>query len=378
MAIRNRIMAMGTRPGQLLILGLAVLALVLAGCQEPRRQSLSLPTEARVVSLSFVDADHGWLVAADCGQQPATPTNACRAILYATVDGGRSWSPGARILITPRKLQFTDRSSGWLIGSIGRDCGRSTCPNVVMRTVDGGRTWERASTTSVNLVDLSFTSPRDGWVLGEDCTAGAACRPVLLSTRSAGETWMNQDLPLTGRGFRIDRIDTATGLVGGIADGQAALLMTRDDGVHWERMSTPCRGVALALAFDSPDRGWLYCSTESNGRPDVGAVYRTADGGRVWKAAGLPAGNGAEPESNATEPAIAVPSSDSAWVLDARGAAHVTRDGGETWSRPPTPGAPLATIFFLDSTHGWAAGGQTVWRTVDAGSSWERISLAAR
>lgn len=373
--------AMPTRRTLPVTVGLVVLAFALVACGAPRRQPplspSTLPPGARLVSLSFVDPNHGWVVAADCGDNGATPASACRALLYGTSDGGRSWSPGARILVVPRKLQFTDLSTGWLIGSIGRACGDSTCPNVVMRTTDGGRTWERASTMSAELVDMSFTSPRDGWVLGENCATRAACKPIVVSTRSGGQTWTNQELSLTGRGFRLERLGAATGWIGGFVDGRAVLLVTRDDGVRWDRLEAPCRGSALAFAFPSPERGWLFCSVDSGTGPDDGAVYRSDDGGRSWRPFGQMIMSTRAAGDDAVT-AIETPATDEAWVLDQRGMLQATFDGGKTWKQALAPGVPLAATLFVDTSHGWAIGDQTIWRTADAGTSWERIRLNGR
>lgn len=359
---------------------LMILALSLVACGGVRRQPPSspatLPPGARLVSLSFTDRDHGWVVAADCGEAASTPTSACRALLYASSDGGRSWSPGARILVAPRKLQFTDRSTGWLIGSIGRECGNSTCPNVVMRTLDGGRTWERASTTSAELVDLSFTSPRDGWVLGEDCAMRLACTPIVVSTKSGGQTWTNQELPLTGHAFRVGRVSPATGWVGGMVAGHAVLLATRDDGARWDQLETPCHGNALAFSFRSPEHGWLYCSGRSEAGPADGSVYRTDDGGRSWQALGQLV-EPATAENVRVETAIEALSTDDGWVLDEGGTVHTTHDGGKTWSQAPSPGTSLSAMLFVDTSHGWLIGDQAIWRTTNAGRTWERISLSA-
>jgi len=357
-----------------------VLLLLLAGCEEPvpvgPLSPSTLPTEARLTSLSFVDPSHGWVVAADCSGESGSSSGACRALVYATTNGGRSWSPDGRLLLVPRRMQFTDQETGWLVGGIGQRCGNSTCPNVVMQSTDAGRTWQRTSTTSVDLIDLSFASPRDGWILGQACATSTSCTATLVSTDSAGQTWSNQQLPLSGHGFHLDRLNPSVGWVGGITNGQAVLIATSDGGGHWERLDTPCRGESLAFAFPSASQGWLACSGGNGSRPAASALYRTTDGGRSWQSMASPlvaASTGAPGDAAVTALGFASPTD--GWIVDDGGAVLRTRDGGQTRMRSLAANQPVAAGLFLDAAHGWFAGGQAVWATRDGGTTWEKVAV---
>lgn len=356
-------------------LGVA-LVLLLAGCEEPvpvgPLSPSNLPAEARLTSISFVDPSHGWVVAADCGGESTTSSGGCRALVYATTDGGHTWSPDGRLLLVPRRMQFTDQETGWLVGGIGQRCGNSTCPNVVMQTTDSGRTWQRTSTTSVDLIDLSFASPRDGWILGQTCTTSTSCTATLVSTDSTGQTWSNQQLPLSGHGFRLDRLSPSVGWVGGITDGQAVLIASTDDGRRWERLDTPCRGESLAFDFSSASQGWLACSGSA-----ASTFYRTSDGGRSWQlmAAPLAAAFTGGPGSRAVT-SLGLASPTDGWIVDDGGVILRTGDGGQTWTPSLTASQPVADGFFLDPAHGWFAAGQTVWATADGGATWDKVAVS--
>lgn len=357
--------------------GLGLLLLViLAGCEEPHPvgplSPSMLPPGAHLTSLSFVDADHGWVVAADCTQGGGTPTSGCRALVYGTTDGGHSWSPEGRLLLVPRKLQFTDSSTGWVVGGIGQQCGDAACPNVVMQTTDAGRSWQRTLTTSVDLIDLSFASPRDGWILGETCETKAACKATLVSTASTGQTWSNQDLPLTGHGFRLARISPSVGWVGAIDNGQAVLIATRDDGKHWDKVETPCHGESLAFDFRSPTAGWLACSGGAGGGSATDGLYRTADGGQTWQTLPpLSTGTAANQPGGAVA-TLAFTSPNDGWIVEGEGEVLATHDGGKTWSLALAAKQSLAAGTFVDSTHGWVVGNQTIWATANGGKSWDK------
>ena len=91
------------------------------------------PEPAWDVGASFVDADHGWVIAGDK--------------LFATVDGGAHWEKLATNLRfngadddhheNPQALRFVNAHVGWVVKSIGAVGGRSE----LLRTDDGGHTW---------------------------------------------------------------------------------------------------------------------------------------------------------------------------------------------------------------------------------------------
>ncbi len=355
----------------------AVLSLVLTACEEPQPvgglSPATLPAEARLASLSFVDADHGWVVAANCLEGSGTPTGGCRALVYSTRSGGKSWAPAGRLLLVPRGMQFTDLETGWLIGTIGQRCGNATCPNVVMQTTDAGRTWQRTSTTSVELADVRFVSARDGWILGQACVSATSCAASLVFTDSAGQTWSNEQLPLNGHGFHLDRLNASVGWVGGIVDGRAVLIATGDGGKSWARLETPCQGDALAFDFPSAERGWLACSGTGS---VASGFFQTEDGGRTWQARPLPgAGSLTGGNGGGLVSALGFTSPDFGWVLDGGKTILNTRDGGKTWATSLTANQPLVTGRFLDASHGWFADRQSVWGTDDGGRTWKNVAV---
>lgn len=357
------------------LLSLLCLASLLVACAEPHPLPLTspatLPPGAVLTAVSFADARHGWLVAADCGQPgSAAASGVCHTLVYATSDGGRTWSPGERMLLVPRAVQFPERSAGWLVGSIGRQCGSRPCPNVVMQTTDGGRSWIRTLTTSADLLDLSFVSPRDGWVLGRTCVPGRTCLLVLITTDSAGAAWTNDELPLTGRDVRIQRLDGSTGWIGGAEGGRGVLLASEDGGAHWNRIATPCPGDWLAFHFLSHTLGWLACP----GPAGAPAVYRTADGGRTWQALGQVAGGNDSPGGDQVV-VLGFSSPRDGWLVQRSGAVFSTRDGGQTWAKSLSAGEPVAAAQFADAETGWVVGQQAIWQTRDGGRTWSKGTI---
>lgn len=110
-----------------------------------QRASFPLPdgmVGAAPVSISFADADHGWLMV-----EPMRTMNSHPGYLYATSDGGASWTMvsstadtlpvGGAIRLEPGRPE-----EGWLSGN-----RVSTVPDQLYQTLDGGRTWEEVILT---------------------------------------------------------------------------------------------------------------------------------------------------------------------------------------------------------------------------------------
>jgi len=121
--------------------------------------------------------------------------------------------------------------------------------------------------------------------------------------------------------------------------------------------------------------------------PPVMVLMRTSDGGLTWKTVGAPP----EPAEH-----IAFSTKRLGWAFGPR--VQVTRDGGNSWfqerrrgrvealvaaglDRTGLTGAHprmrrgWASVQWLDGRHGWAATGNDVYRTTDAGRHWAAVRL---
>ncbi|GIP25982.1 hypothetical protein J23TS9_11120 [Paenibacillus sp. J23TS9] len=114
----------------------------------------------------------------------------------------------------------------------------------------------------------------------------------LYVTEDNGQTWMNispsanVQFPANPRyGKDIYFTDPLHGWIIRDPSGmsETIVLHTNDGGETWDIASIPQKNKVSALTFDSPQRGWLMTSEDSTTGKELKVLYRTDDGGSIWK-----------------------------------------------------------------------------------------------
>ncbi|HEV2861041.1 MAG TPA: YCF48-related protein [Pyrinomonadaceae bacterium] len=299
--------------------------------------------------LYFLSREAGWVVLG--------------ADLYATRDGGKSWTPVNRGGVAGvQAILFVNEKDGWAIRD---EWATQRHANFVLRTRDGGRTWQEALRVGSPVFGLDFFGERVGYL--------KARWEEIQGTVDGGETW-EELVPDNGGDSNLA---TFEGLHRIYPVGEteawgygAGIWHTADGGQSWQPVvpDDAVRGRLYSAFFLDRETGWIVGS----GRQ----VWRTTDG-RTWHKSSGGAAAEAPPDPSAKEPpgelyGVSFNNRAEGWVLGGDGALLHTTDGGVTWKRLPDPPRRLRALSFTNSREGWAVDEENnLLRTGDGGSRWE-------
>ncbi|MEP7100778.1 MAG: YCF48-related protein [Burkholderiales bacterium] len=215
------------------------------------RQAKSVPVDATLTGVSFVDAKQGWAA----GQWGV--------ILHST-DGGETWALQRSDVSADRPLfavQFFDAQHGVAVGLW----------SLVLTTADGGATWqtttlpipEGAKKADLNLLGLFGDAKGRLYATAE--------KGMLLRSDDQGKTWAY--LPTGYKGSFWAGIATPDG--GLLAAGlRGSLFRSTDEGRTWGRLDSGGKSSITALAQVGKDVVAVGAD---------GLVLRSTDGGASFK-----------------------------------------------------------------------------------------------
>jgi hypothetical protein len=288
-----------------------------------------------LLSASFVDASHGWLLVR-VGGSPFIGGEVLR-----TTDAGATWIDlGSPVLASdqPYRVEFADRDRGWLDS-------RSAGP-YVYTTTDAGATWNR----------VSLPAPAGGWAKQGEFFVAAQ------PTQGTGVVVSVVNFPpLSGRSASGASILTYPPLTVRTFDGGSAVTyrystlkdMTAGSGVSW-------------VATDQePGPSMQELPTADQ------VVLGSVDAGGTWSIISPPQQPGAIGYFDAAH-----------WWWIGSGSWSRSSDGGKTWTPDRNIGVPeplSGTLQVLDSNHAWfgaMAGTRPLLETTDDGGvNWTMILL---
>ena len=195
-------------------------------------------------SLSFVDANTGWVCAMDGG-------------IRKTTNGGINWTAQ----VTPTtfnktSIRFANSQYGWVTGSGGN----------IAYTTNGGVNWlMQTSGTTNKLNSVLFIDLNTGWACGQGGS--------ILKTVNSGTNWIFQNYNTTDVYNSLAFINSNSGWIA----GNNKVIATTNGGNNWTEQLSNSNASFESISFCSTQVGWV-CGSRS--------VYATTSGGTNIKKTG--------------------------------------------------------------------------------------------
>jgi photosystem II stability/assembly factor-like uncharacterized protein len=283
-----------------------------------------------------------------------------RGAIWHTPDGGRTWqtqrSPATCRLET---VQFLDPENGWAVGGWTHPYTHQTS-GIVLRTRDGGRNWQIIPDLTLPALKVArFFDHKRGWAAGD----GSPLYPGgVFRTEDGGRTWIpiakGRTLGWTAADFRNGDRSERGGVVAGRGGEVAIASMVELKPARTNDLGTRYLR-RLVLAGESG--GWLV--------GDGALALTTKDGGFTWSMPPTPLPEAAR---DFDFRAVAV-YGNHCWIAGNPGSCIFhSHDGGQTWQTYRTEQSlPLRALTFLDENRGWGVGSLgTILATRDGGRTW--------
>jgi len=303
-----------------------------------------------IQDLSFVDARHGWALGYFALPKPGLVT------LQSTDDGGRTWH-----LVTPPTTEpgqpvtgvsFVDREDGW------------ACGPALYATHDGGGTWTRVRLGAP--VDRLASAGHTAWAIAGRHVWESPARSDRWHRVAGAPTIDGDVLGLVRRGPDQGWLLWRSGP--GPEPAFSHLVTTSDGGTSWRPLALPC-GEDWENQNLSAGQGalWLFCGSEPGAGSQLGSLYRSMDRGRSWAPMVR--------ESNfVCCPHLFARSATVGWLDDAY-FLLATNDGGRTWQKVLDGNGGGWGAVFTGRRAGLAWSQQSLFLTVDAGRHWRHVPI---
>jgi photosystem II stability/assembly factor-like uncharacterized protein len=231
-----------------------------------------------------------------------------------------------------------------------------------------GWAWGNPSPQGNTLNAIAFAGPL-GYAVGDNGTA--------LKTLDGGATWSGLATGTSGQLSHVQIVDANTVVVG--SSNGCILRISTDGGVVFTKIFTVaeanCPDQVQAFSFVSAQVGFLLLRN--------GSVLATSDGGNTFsRRTGVP-GTGASSGGGANVGIDIHFTSPTAGVVFAgppsagQSTEFKTGDGGVSWTPVTLPAANIGSVRFLDATHAFAIGPNTLLSSADAGATWTAQPIAA-
>lgn len=248
----------------------------------------------------------------------------------------------------------------------------------IWKSSDGGKTWEAKNNgAGINFPDLEVLDfafhPSD-----ENTALAGTRNGGLLKTENEGENWMRfANFPREKvYGVAFDPLAGNIIYASGVIKKRGKIFKSINGGETWEEIYTSAAEgpLVISLTVDSRNSQVVYATTSDN------QIIKTSDGGKTWS-------NTFTASGPAIELAIDSRDSNLVYFLVSSGGVFRSRDAGHIFEDitknifSAGNGAKNIHVLMTDHENGnwlYAAGGNGIARSKNAGDTWERLDTLSR
>jgi hypothetical protein len=302
-------------------------------------------------ALAFAPAQSPWVVAV-AGDAGHVYADAFRGGLYASADGGRTWT---HVYNPPSYVQMLDDVGGRLYMS---------GVNSILVSGDGGQDWATWQEPVAGL-DVTNVSAVGGTVYVGTEDGG------VFTTRDDGASyqWLGGISDLNGYGVGVAGDgEVIAGTDRGTFRAAAAAAFSGDPGAWGQPFPLPVYNVATPIVATSPDHGTVYKVVEG---PRIGTftMFSSTDSGATWHQLGV---------TNYGAPGAMLAESGTLYVAGSSNLTGSTlltsHDGGTTWTSVTLPGVITALAGDpSDPARLWLGGPGGLWTSADGGQTFTQL-----
>jgi Photosynthesis system II assembly factor YCF48 len=346
----------------------------------------SSPSSFAILSLTYTDARHVWVLGLPCADQPACS----RLVVRGGTDGGRTWPVRHAVPALPSflgkgqshpyvsKLRYATPRDAYAFGP------------ALVTSHDSGKTWDWQK--GIGAVEALERIGSQVWAVSDLCPRAGACPVYLYRSPTSRDAWHRSPLPLRSPAGDTQIVGETNGHVWILAYqattgpqmSRSALIGTTTSGRAWSRLPDPCTPAESnidRLATRDGVHLWLVCGGQPSAGGELFSLYRSPDGGRHWhivasndKRLGVP-----HFVYGGYVDSLAVTGPSTAWFSLDRGTLYETTDGGQSWRlgvHQTVSDSTVGPVLFANPSHGWLASyPNVIFRTVDGGRNWARIAI---
>lgn len=252
----------------------------------------------------------------------------------------------------------------------------------ILKTTDGGQTWnpyEIDSTMYTILHEVEFVDANTGYISGGTAYGNWN---IFLKTINGGQTWQNVNTSFLGNAsLSINEVSFVTDEIGFIArNNENKIFRTTNGGTSFTMLNLPqiqngFSSFINEVKFTSPYIGFVSRILTSDYINSTNEILKTTDGGTTWNIVNT--ANFQNINVWEKKDKIQFVNNLQGFAIVGTGVLKTTQDGGNSWQDHNLPlNNPAATdLDFVNNATGYIALNGTIYRTDDAGLSWNLQSI---